>query len=86
MVFLCNLCLTLVAILFELSNNERSPAPICISTVTAFLIFVGIVLYHAQRQVFLTKAGAKLKNKIVQIHQREALTSEPKTWHDSEIS
>ena len=35
---------------------------------TAFLIFVGIVLYHAQRQVFLTKAGANLKNIIVQVY------------------
>ena len=68
LVFLCNLCLTLVAVLFELSNDERSPTPICISTVTAFLIFVGIVLYHAQRQVFLTKAGANLKNKIIQLY------------------
>ena len=34
------------------------------STITALFIFIGIIFYHAQRRLFLTKVGAKLKDKV----------------------
>ena len=72
LIFLCNLCLTSVAVLFELSNDKRSPIPLYMSTVTAFVTFVGIIIYHAQRQLLLTSIGAKLKNKILRVSKNNS--------------
>ena len=62
--FLCNLSLTSTAALFELSDNSQSPTVIYASTGTAFVVFVGIILYHAQRRVLLSRVGAKLKKLV----------------------
>ena len=58
--FLCNLTFTSIASLFELSDGRRSPAVIYTSTGTAFIVFVGIILYHALRRLFLSQVGVKL--------------------------
>ena len=61
--FLCNLSLTSVAALFQLSNNSHSPVVIYVSTGTVFMVFVGIILYHAQRRM---PKGVRIKiNKLV---------------------
>ena len=61
--FLCNLSLTSVAALFQLSNNSHSPVVIYVSTGTVFMVFVGIILYHAQRRI---PKGVRIKiNKLV---------------------
>ena len=59
-VFLLNLGLTSIATI--LSKRHEI---IYTSTGIAFVIFVGIVLYHTQRQLFQTRIGAKLKKKLV---------------------
>ena len=63
--FLYNLSFTSAATLFAFSNNSRSPAVTYTSTGLTFAIFVGIILYHGQRQLFQTRAGAGLKKRIV---------------------
>lgn len=63
MVFLLNLTLTSAAILFEYSVHKvrHSLIVIYISTGVTFVIFVGIVLYHALMRLMLTRVGEKLK-------------------------
>ena len=65
--FLLNLTLTSAAALFELSNQKHSPTVIYTSTGIAFMVFVGIVIYHAQRQLRLTVKGAKLTSKLTKL-------------------
>ena len=62
--FLLNLGLSSSAILYELANNKRTSAPAYASTITTLCIFIGIVFYHAQRRLFLTKVGTRLKDKV----------------------
>ena len=62
--FLLNLSLTSTTILFEFSNQKHSPAVIYASSGTVFVIFVGIILYHAHRRLCATAFGAKLKRKV----------------------
>ena len=62
--FLSNLSLTSTAALFEHSNNTYSPIVIYTSTGTAFVVFVGITLYHVQRMLFLSRVGTKLRKYI----------------------
>ena len=68
--FLCSLSLTSTAALFELSNNSQSPTVIYASTGTAFVVFVGIILYHAQRRVLLSRVGAKLKKLVRAVYSK----------------
>ena len=60
-VFLGNLGLTSTVMLFEVSNSTHTPAVMFISTGITLIIFIGIIFYHTQRELFLTRAGAKLK-------------------------
>ena len=46
--FLTNVGFTSTIVLFELSNDEYSPAAIYVSTGITFVIFIGIIIYHAQ--------------------------------------
>ena len=66
--FLCNLIITSFATQFERSNKIFSPVVIHVSTGIAFVVFVGIILYHAQKQLLLTKAGTKMKKLFKVIH------------------
>ena len=59
--FLLNLGLTSSATLF---HGNPSVAVICTSTGIAFVIFVGIISYHIQRQIFLSRFGKKLKKEL----------------------
>ena len=68
-IFLLNLGLTSIAILIY---KQPHPVVIYSSTGIAFVIFVGIILYHAQRQLFLTRAGAKLRKNLSQILHRKS--------------
>ena len=68
--FLFNLSLTSVAALFELSDGSHSPAVVYTSTTTAFTLFVGIVLYHTLRRLFLSRAGARLKKLIEMVYSK----------------
>ena len=58
--FLFNLSLTSIATLFDVSDGSSTPTVIYISTGTAFVVFVGIILYHAVRRLLLFQVGAKL--------------------------
>ena len=61
-IFLLNLGLTSIATLFS-----KQHAIIYTSTGIAFVIFIGIIHYHAQRQLFQTRIGAKLKKKLISL-------------------
>ena len=63
--FLCNLSLTSIATLFELSDGSRSPTVICTTTGAVFVVFVAIILYHATRMLLLSRVGEKLKKAVV---------------------
>lgn len=56
---LCNLCLTSIGILFEISRNGHSPAVIFTSSGIAFALFIMIVLYHTY--IFKRARGALVK-------------------------
>ena len=84
--FLCNLNITSTAVLFQYSNNHPSSAAIFISSGVTCVLFSGIVLYHAQRQLFRTRAGKKLKKKLVLQFKRDSKNIEelqPPAKHDS---
>lgn len=70
LIFLLNLSLTSTTILFEdiESNESRSSAVIYTSTGITFVIFIGIILYHAQKQFFQTRVGTKIKNTFYRLH------------------
>ena len=61
LVFLLNLGLTSSATLFY---RNPSTAVICTSTGIAFITFVGIIFYHIQQWIFLSRYGKKLKKKL----------------------
>ena len=65
--FLCNIIITSVAVFFNLHHHKNSPVAIYLSTSVTLVIFVAIVLYHALRQLQLTKFGSKLKVKVLNI-------------------
>ena len=70
LIFLLNLGLTSTAIHFEISQiNERSSAVIDTSVGISFVLFIVIILYHAQKQLFSTRAGTKIK--ILRLFVRE---------------
>ena len=75
--FLYNLTLTSAATLFAFSNNNRSPAVIYTSTGITFAIFVGIILYHGQRRLFLSRAGIALKKHILATFSMGSELEEP---------
>ena len=64
--FLLNLALTSIATI--LSKRHEI---IYTSTGIAFVVFVGIILYHAQKQLFQTRIGAKLKKRIIHLVLRK---------------
>ena len=64
MIFLFNLGLTSMMML----RYRQAPAVIYISTGVTFVIFVGIILYHALIRLISTKAGAKLKKQLTFFH------------------
>ena len=64
-VFLGNIGITSAAVAFNISNKKRSAVAIYISTSVTFVIFVGMVLYHVQRQLVLTKLGSRLKSRVL---------------------
>ena len=66
--FLCNLIVTSFCTLFELYNKNTSPAVIKVSTGLAFVVFVGIILYHTHKQLLLIKAGTKMKKLFKVVH------------------
>ena len=73
LIFLLNLSLTSTTILFEdaESNESRSSAVIYTSTTITFVIFIGLILYHAQKQFFQTRVGTKMKNKFYQLYNSQ---------------
>ena len=60
--FLLNLGLTSMITIF----NQQYKV-IYASTGIAFVIFVGIIFYHTQRQLLLTRVGAKLKKNVLSL-------------------
>ena len=74
-VFLLNLGLTATAFLlgFSIKKHNFSTIAIHTSTGVAFIIFITIVICHAQRKLFLSKFGIRLKNKLYQLlrHKRD---------------
>ena len=73
MVFLFNLGLTSAAILFEYSihKSRHSSIVIYISTGVTFVIFVGIIIYHALMRLISTRAGAKLKKRVISFRSKK---------------
>ena len=65
MIFVCNIGITSVAILFELVNNGRFSVVTQTSTGFSFVIFILVILYHAQDQILQTKYGSKLKTRLL---------------------
>ena len=63
--FLCNIIVTSAAVSFNLYNQRNNPAAIYISTSVTLVIYVGIILYHALRQLLLTRFGSRMKVKIL---------------------
>lgn len=76
--FLYNLSLTSAVTLFAFSNNSRSPTVIYTSTGTTFAIFVGIILYHGQKRIFLSRAGVRLKKHILTTLSMSSELEEPR--------
>ena len=83
--FLSNLAFTSAFALFELSNNKRSPTVIYSSTGITLVIFVGIILYHAKRRLFLTRSVAKLKT-FIHTKCKRKLTEEMEKTDDFVLS
>ena len=65
LLFICNLSITSTALLLFSSNSQLSSVVIFLSTGLTFVVFIGIILYHCQRQLFKTRAGAKFKVKLL---------------------
>ena len=65
--FLCNLGITSAAVLFD---KEHNTVAVYISTSVTFTVFIGIILYHAQRQLLATKLGSELKKKVFDLKRR----------------
>ena len=63
--FLCNIIVTSAAVSFNLYNRRNSPVAIYLSTSVTLVIFVAIILYHALRQLQLTKFGSRMKVKVL---------------------
>ena len=80
--FLCSLRLTSTAALFELSNNSQSSAVIYASTGTTFVVFFGILLYHAQGRLLLSRVGVKLK-KFIQAVSKRNVADDPNLQVDN---
>ena len=59
-IFLCNLGITSALVLFDKHNTKVA---VNTSTSIALIIFIYIIIYHAQRQLLLTKLGSCLKKK-----------------------
>ena len=57
--FLLNLSLTSVLTVFN-----KQHVVIYISAGISFVIFIGIILYHAQQQILLIRVGAKVKKHV----------------------
>ena len=57
--FLSNLAITSIARLYQLSTKRYSSAVVYTSTGLAFVIFFGVIIYHAQQQLYSTQAGKK---------------------------
>ena len=70
--FLSNLLFISTSMLFELSNNEHSPAIIYTSTGMTFVIFTGLIFYHALRRLTVTRVGRKIREYFqVQLTRRK---------------
>ena len=59
--FFTNLLITTAAVLYNLSNEIKSPTAIYVSSSITLLTFIIIMLYHALTQFMLTKLGSKIK-------------------------
>ena len=66
LIFLLNLSITSMAILFDLSNGKQSPEAIFTSTSVAFALFVAIVLYHIMQKLLSIRFIAGLKQKTME--------------------
>ena len=58
---------TSAAVLFDTQTRKINRIAAYTSTSTALVLFVGIILYHAQRQLLLTKLGSKLERRMLKV-------------------
>ena len=65
---LCNLGMTAMVVFFDLHNQRRTAVATYISTSFAFVQFVCILLYHAQKQLLLTRFGLSIKTKFQKLN------------------
>ena len=83
LIFLLNLGLTATACLFDRTSTKHimySAAVIYTSTGITFVVFIVIILYHAQRKLFLTRCGANIKTKLtlfLHVKKDRALDNNP---------
>ena len=64
LMFLSNLAITSAVVLVD---RQHTKVAIYISTGTAFITFVCIILYHVVKQLLLTRLGSKIKGRIQSI-------------------
>ena len=62
LMFLSNLAITSAVVLVD---RQHTKVAIYISTGTAFITFVCIILYHVVKQLLLTKLGSKVKDRLL---------------------
>ena len=72
--FLTNVGFASAIVLFELSNDDYSPAAIYVSTGVTFIIFFGVIVYHAQW--WLIKVIRKVKEFSRARHKNKASVKE----------
>ena len=85
---LCNLGVTATVIFFDLHNQKHSPVAIYISTSFAFVQFVCIILYHAWKQLLLTRCSSNLMIKFFSLrkdHEEDTLVKSGKTGKKNQL-
>ena len=65
--FLCNLGLTSAAVQYEFASNAHSSVSIKLSTGVTALVFVGIIAFHALRQILKIPFGARMQNNVMRL-------------------
>ena len=74
---LCNLGITSIALLLELStDNTHIHVISTVSIGIVFLKFISILIYHVQKTFFLTEVGTRLKGNFVRLYSKDRMELE----------
>ena len=69
--FICNLGITSATILFKLANHKEFSAVTHTSIGITLVLFIAIVLYHAQNRLLQTRPGSTFKEKFTKVVKRK---------------